>query len=420
MPISLANGALAIPDTSAPVAELGLSEDRLAKMPKFFEPYIENKKLPHMALLLSRGGEIAHISTQGVMDWETNRPITTDTIFRIYSMTKPITCVAAMMLFEEGGIRLEHEVHRYLPEFSDIKVWDGGTADAPELKAPDRPVTIRDLFTHTSGITYGFLMQHPVDAIYRREKIGAVSDTIRETARKIAAAPLVFSPGERWNYGHSIDVLGAIVEEVSGQTFDTFLRDRIFNQLGMVDTDFFVPEDKRDRFPACYAKDAATGETVLYDPGGDGTRLYASQPVQLNPGGGLVSTLDDYHRFARMLLNGGALDGNRLLSPKTIEYMTENHLPGGKTILSMGDETFSEARMEGNGFGLLGSVMIDPIEAGQPGSMGSFAWGGLASTYFWVDPLEELIGIQMTQLIPSSTYPIRPQFQQLAYASIVA
>lgn len=410
-----------MPDTSStPAADLGLSKERLDRIPPFFQSYVETKKLPHMALLVSRGGDIAHFSTQGVMDFESGRPIGPDTIYRIYSMTKPITCVAAMMLFEEGGIRLEHEVHRYLPEFADIKVWDGGTADAPNLKAADRPMTVRDLFTHTSGITYGFLMQHPVDAIYRREKIGSGSDTLRETARKIAAAPLVFSPGNKWNYGHSIDVLGAIIEEVSGQTFDMFLRERILDPLGMVDTDFFVPESKRDRFPACYAKDAATGETVLYDPGGDDTRLYAEQPTQLNPGGGLVSTVSDYHRFAMMLLNGGALDGNRLLSPKTLEYMTENHLPNGKTILAMGDKTFSEARMEGNGFGLLGSVMIDPIESGQPGSIGTFAWGGLASTYFWVDPLEELIGIQMTQLIPSSTYPIRPQFQQLAYASIVA
>ncbi|MEM8636211.1 MAG: serine hydrolase domain-containing protein, partial [Pseudomonadota bacterium] len=179
---------------------LGLSNERLSRLPAFFEPYIENKKLPHMALLVSRGGDIAHLSTQGVMDWDSHTPIGADTIYRIYSMTKPITCVAAMMLFEEGGIRLEHEVHRYLPEFADVKVWDGGTAETPKLKAPSRPMVLRDLFTHTSGITYGFLMQHPVDAIYRREKIGRSQDTLRDTAKKIAAAPLVFSPGERWNY----------------------------------------------------------------------------------------------------------------------------------------------------------------------------------------------------------------------------
>ncbi|MEM9667315.1 MAG: serine hydrolase domain-containing protein [Pseudomonadota bacterium] len=408
-----------MPDTDiTPADELGLSQERLTRMPAFFENYIEGRKLPHMALLVSRSGQVAHFSTQGVMDWDTGAPIGADTIYRIYSMTKPITSVAAMMLFEEGKIRLEHEVHRYLPEFADVKVWDGGTADAPKLKDPNRPIALHDLFTHASGITYGFLMQHPVDEIYRREKIGHAADTVRETARKVAAAPLVFSPGEKWNYGHSIDIVGAIVEEVSGQTFDAFVRERILKPLGMVDTDFFVPEDKLHRFPACYAKDATTGETVLYDPGGEDTRLYKTQPTQLNPGGGLVSTVHDYHQFARMLLNGGALNGERLLSPKTLEYMTENHLPGGRTILGMGDRTFSEARMEGNGFGLLGSVMVDTVEAAQPGSVGSFAWGGLASTYFWVDPLEELIGIQMTQLIPSSTYPIRPQFQQLVYSAI--
>ena len=409
-----------MPDTTDyPAADLGLSADRLARLPDFFQPYIDKQKLPCMALLVSRGGDVAHLSLQGAMEMGGDTPIAEDTIYRIYSMTKAITCVAAMMLFEEGGLRLEHEVARYLPEYADVKVWTGGTADAPELSEPDRAMTVRDLFTHTSGVTYGFLMQHPVDEIYRREKIGEPNETLRDMVRRIAALPLVFSPGAQWNYGHSIDLLGAIVEEVSGQTLDVFFRERIFAPLGMTDTDFFVPEDKLDRFAACYAKTPA-GETVLYDPGGANTLMYRAQPKLLNAGGGLVSTLHDYHQFARMLLNGGALGGHRLLSPKTVEYMTENHLPGGQTILAMGDKTFSEARMEGNGFGLLGSVMIDPIEAAQPCSVGSFAWGGLASTYFWIDPAEELIGIQMTQLVPSSTYPIRPQFQQLAYAAIEA
>ncbi|MEL7481595.1 MAG: serine hydrolase domain-containing protein [Pseudomonadota bacterium] len=407
-----------MPDTAFPAAELGLSEERLGRLPGYFAPYVTDRKLPCLALLLSRGGETAHLSLQGSMEMGGAEPIQEDTIYRIYSMTKPITSVAAMMLFEEGKLRLEHEVARYLPEYADVKVWAGGTADAPELTKPDQAMTVRDLFTHTSGITYGFLMQHPVDAMYRAQNIGAPHETLREMSRRIASLPLLFAPGAQWNYGHSIDVLGAIVEELAGTTLDVFFRERIFEPLGMVDTDFFVPEDKLSRFPACYAKDAATGKTVLYDKGGAGTMMYGGQPKLLNAGGGLVSTLHDYHQFARMLLNGGMLNGHRLLSPKTIEYMTENHLPGGATIKSMGDKTFSEARMEGNGFGLLGSVMIDPIEAAQPGSIGTFAWGGLASTYFWVDPVEELIGIQMTQLIPSSTYPIRPQFQQLAYAAI--
>ena len=400
-------------------AELALSGTRLDRIPEFFQSYIDAGKLPCMATLLSRGGEVAHLAMSGAMEMGGAEAITEDTIYRIYSMTKPITAVAAMMMFEEGKLRLEHPVSRYLPEYADVKVWDGGTPDAPKLRAPDRPMTVLDLFTHTSGITYGFLMQHEVDEIYRKEGLrGAEKGTLRELARRIAGLPLVFSPGERFNYGHSIDVLGAIVEEVSGQTLDVFFRERIFAPLGMVDTDFFVPEDKLSRFPACYAKDAETGDTVLYDGAGAASKMYTKQPKLLNAGGGLVSTLHDYHRFCLMLLGGGELDGARILSPKTIEFMTANHLPGGKTILDMGDKTFAEGRMHGNGFCLLGSVLQDLVAFGQPGSEGTFAWGGLASTYFWIDPVEQIIAIQMTQLMPSSTYPIRTQFQQLAYAAI--
>ena len=400
-------------------AELALSGARLDRIPGFFQSYIDAGKLPCMATLLSRGGEVAHLAMSGAMEMGGAEAITEDTIYRIYSMTKPITAVAAMMMFEEGKLRLEHPVSRYLPEYADVKVWDGGTPDAPKLRAPDRPMTVLDLFTHTSGITYGFLMQHEVDEIYRKEGLrGAEEGTLRELARRIAGLPLVFSPGERFNYGHSIDVLGAIVEEVSGQTLDVFFRERIFAPLGMVDTDFFVPEDKLSRFPACYAKDAETGDTVLYDGAGAASKMYTKQPKLLNAGGGLVSTLHDYHRFCLMLLGGGELDGARILSPKTIEFMTANHLPGGKTILDMGDKTFAEGRMHGNGFCLLGSVLQDLVAFGQPGSEGTFAWGGLASTYFWIDPVEQIIGIQMTQLVPSSSYPIRTQFQQLAYAAI--
>lgn len=408
-----------MPDTDiTPAEELALSASRLGAIPNFFGSYIAKGKLASMATLLSRGGEVAHLALRGATEMGGGTPISDDTIYRIYSMTKPVTSVAAMMLFEEGKLRLEHEVARYLPEYADVMVWDGGTADAPKLRTPDRPMIVRDLFTHTSGVTYGFLMQHEVDAIYRREKIGEPHESLRDMVRRMAALPLVFSPGAQWNYGHSTDVLGAIVEEVSGQRLDTCFRERIFAPLGMTDTDFFVPESKLSRLPACYAKDAKTGDTVLYDGAGAASKMYVAQPKLLNAGGGLVSTLADYHQFCLMLLNGGELDGQRLLSPKTIEFMTENHLPDGKTILEMGDKTFAEGRMEGNGFGLLGSVVTDPVKTMQPSSAGTFAWGGLASTYFWIDPAEQIIGIQMTQLVPSATYPIRAQFQQLAYAAI--
>ncbi len=406
--------------TTKPPAELALSAERLDRIADFFQSYLDAGKLPCMATLLSRGGEVAHLGLRGSLEMGGESPIAEDTIYRIYSMTKPITAVAAMMLFEEGKLRLEHEVARYLPEYADVKVWDGGTADAPNLRAPDRPMTLLDLFTHTSGLTYGFLFQHEVDAIYRRELKGAERGTLREFVRQIAGLPLVFSPGEQFNYGHSIDVLGAIVEVVSGQTLDVFFRTRIFEPLSMTDTGFSVPSDQLHRLGACYAIDEKTGKAVLSDGAGAASKLYASQPSLLNAGGGLVSTLADYHRFAQMLLEGGALDGARLLSPKTVEFMTLNHLPEGKSILDMGDKTFAEGRMEGNGFCLLGSVVTDTVATRQPSSLGTFAWGGLASTYFWIDPEEQIIGVQMTQLIPSSTYPVRSQFQQLAYAAIEA
>ncbi|MEO9971580.1 MAG: serine hydrolase domain-containing protein [Hyphomonadaceae bacterium] len=399
-------------------ADLALLPERLARIPEFFKSYIESERLPCMATLVSRGGDVGHLAMSGAMEMGGQTPISEDTIYRIYSMTKPITAVAAMILFEEGKLRLEHPVSRYLPEYADVKVWAGGTVDAPEVKDPERAMTLLDLFTHTSGITYGFLFQHEVDAIYRKELKGTETGSLREMVRAIAGLPLAFSPGTQFNYGHSIDVLGAIVEEVSGQPLDVFFKERIFGPLGMIDTDFFVPEEKLARLGACYAKDAETGETVLYDGAGAASKMYKVKPTLFNAGGGLVSTLHDYHRFCLMLLGGGELDGERILSPKTIEFMTANHLPDNQTILGMGDKTFAEGRMHGNGFCLLGSVLTDLVAFGQPASEGMFAWGGLASTYFWIDPVEQIIGIQMTQLVPSSTYPIRTQFQQLVYAAI--
>lgn len=399
--------------------DVGLNPERLAAIPAFFKKgYLDTGKLPCVATLISRGGQVALEDYSGTVMLGEGAPINEDTIFRIYSMTKPITSLAAMMLFEDGAIRLDHPVSRYIPEFKDAKVFDGGTRSDYKTRDPDREMTVLDLFTHTSGITYGFLFQEEADAIYREEKIGQNIETLQEQAKRIAKLPLAFSPGTRWQYGHSIDVLGAIVEIASGQYLDDFFRERIFGPLGMDDTDFWVPEKKLPRLMTCYNKNPLNGEVTVSDPGGAETKAYKARPKLLNAGGGLVSTMRDYHKFCLCLLRGGSLDGARLISPKTWEFMRQNHLPGGQTIKQMGDKTFSEARMEGNGFGLGGSVITDVVANGQPGSEGVFSWGGLASTFFWIDPEEELIAIQMTQMIPSSTYPIRPQFQQLAYTAI--
>jgi CubicO group peptidase (beta-lactamase class C family) len=404
---------------TADPAEAGFSAERLARIPGFFQPYIDNKKMPCCAVLIARGGRVAHLSFQGSTEMGGDTPIDEDTIYRIYSMTKPITSVAAMMLFEEGLIRLDHEVHRYIPEFKDVKVLAGGTAEAPVLKDPDRPMLVRDLFLHTSGITYSFLIQGAADAIYRARGIEHPKwkGDLKSFCEAVAAAPLAFSPGERWNYSNSTDVLGRVVEVASGMSLGEFFQKRIFGPLGMVDTFFQVPEDKLHRLMACYARHPVTGAITEADKGGAAS-TYARKPNVESGGGGLASTLGDYYRFCTMLLRGGELDGVRILSPKTLEFMAQNHLPGNKTLREMGDKTFSETRMEGTGFGLGWSVVTDAIATMQPGSEGTYSWGGMASTFFWIDPQEDLIGIQMTQLMPSGSYPIRPQLQQLVYAAI--
>lgn len=406
--------------TQADPTDYGMNAERLAKIPNFFQTrYLDTGKLPCVTTLVSRGGEVVHEAYRGTthLDGKGER-IGPDTIFRIYSMTKPVTSLAAMMLIEQGDLRLDHPVSRYIPEFAETRVWAGGTPESYETAKPDREIEIRDLFLHTSGLTYGFLFQHGVDALYRAEKISEPFETLGEMCVRLAKLPLVFSPGTRWNYGHSTDVLARVVEIVSGQPLDVFFKDNIFGPLGMNDTGFFVPPDKISRLTACYSRNPLNGEVTISDEAGKQSRAYAERPKLLNGGGGLVSTPRDYLRFCKCLINGGRLKRARLISPKTWEFMDTNHLPGGATIKQMGDKTFSEARMEGNGFGLGGSVTVNVAETLQPGSLGTFSWGGLANTFFWIDPMEDLIAIQMTQMIPSGCYPIRPQFQALVYAAL--
>ena len=403
--------------------DVGLNAQKLDFIPDYLdEAYLKSGKLPCMATLVSRNGQIVHEAYRGQSAFEGGQAIGPDTIFRIYSMTKPITSVAAMMLHEEGAIRLDHEIARYIPEFEEVQVWDGGTAASYKTRKPDRAMSVKDAFLHTTGVTYAFLYQHEVDALYRQEEIGLLGqghgETLEQMCARMAKLPLLFSPGTQWNYGHSTDILGRVIEVASGQPLDEFFRTRIFAPLGMEDTDFYVPQEKLDRLMACYMKTPVGGAVTMIDGAGAASLAYQRQPKLLNAGGGLVSTLRDYHRFCLMLLQGGRLEGARLLSPKTIEFMRMNHLPGGKTIKEMGDKTFSEARMEGNGFGLGGSVVVDVADTLVPGSLGNFSWGGLANTYFWIDWEEELIAMQATQMMPTGCYPIRPQFQQLVYAAL--
>lgn len=407
--------------------EVGLDADRLARIPAFLqERYLDTGRLPGFSLLVDRAGRTAHLSCQGHADVSSQTPMRPDTIVRIYSMSKPITSVALMLLHEEGRFQLDDPVSRFLPSWADLRVWVDGDPTRYSTTFPAREVQIRDLLTHTSGLTYGFMGRHPVDALYRRNGIGSPELTNAEQCDRLAELPLMFSPGSRWSYSVATDVLGRLVEVIGGQPFDEFLRQRIFEPLGMVDTGFWVPEGSADRFATNYAVPAlspfgvpegAAGHDMVPIDGG-GSSAYLRPPAFQSGGGGLVSTAADYLRFCRMLLQGGQLDGVRIMGRKTIEHMTRNQLPTGGDLASMGQAVFSETSYEGIGFGLGFSVMLDPARANVAGSVGEYAWGGAASTLFWIDPVEELIVIGLTQLMPSSAYPIRRELRSLVYAAI--
>ncbi len=398
-------------------ANCDLAAERLARITPFFRSYIEKKKLAGFSTLVARGGQIAHFECDGTTSLEAGQPVAQDTIFRIYSMTKPITSVALMMLFEQGLFRLDNPVEKFLPEFKNIHVWAGGNNLRPRTRPAMQPVTIHNLLTHTSGLTYGFMHTHPIDRFYRQKKIGENVMTLEEMVKTAAQLPLLFEPGQNWNYSISTDVCGRLVEVISGQPLDEFLHQNIFAPLKMADTGFFVPESKIHRLMANYQKHPRTGELSVIDPHAAASP-YAKKPAYLSGGGGLVSTAGDYFRFCQMLLNGGTLDGATLLSPKTINFMTMNHLPGSATLDEISLSTFSENRFEGTGFGLGFSIVMNPAAVMLPVSAGTYSWGGAASTFFWIDPVEEMIGIFMTQFMPSDYYPLRPQLQQLAYAAI--
>ena len=395
----------------------GLSADRLQLLDRFLlSRYIEAGKLPGALTLIQRRGELAHLSALGQMDIERQRPLTTDTLFRIYSMTKPITSVAFMMLVEEGVVALDDPVHRYIPQWRDLAVYEGGFIGTFRTHRPQRPMLVVDLLRHTSGLTYGFQQRTNVDAAYRRLKLDAFNGagTLEDMIEGLAKLPLEFSPGTVWNYSVSTDVVGYLVGKLSGQPFDQFLRERIFAPLGMHDTGFSVPREQATRLAACYSA-TPEGMRLQDDPE---RSPYLKPPGFISGGGGLVSTCSDYLRFCQMLLNGGTLDGKRILSPKTLQLMTTNHLPGGKELPDLSVSLFSEATYAGVGFGLGFSVTTSPTRGLLPGSEGDFSWGGMASTYFWVDPREELIVIFMTQLMPSTTYPIRRELRTLVYSAV--
>jgi len=415
---------LTVSDPSA----LGFDPARLAKIDDFIkERYIDSGRFPGFSLLISRRGEIAHLSSQGHRNVETGSPMETDSIVRIYSMTKPITSVALLSLYEEGRFRLDEPVSNFIPSWSDLRVWADGSPVAYSTSFPEREMTIRDLFTHTSGLTYSWMRRHPVDALYRQANVDG-DHKLEDWVEILAGMPLLFSPGSQWSYSVATDVLGRLIEVISGQPFDQFLAERIFQPLGMNDTTFQVSDEQADRFASCYVvpsmspfgvpEGAAGDEKTVIDDGGP-TSPYRQPRAFLSGGGGLASTLGDYHRFTQMLLQGGAVDGTRILGRKTIEYAASNHLPGGADLATMGQAVFSETNYDGVGFGLGFSVVLDPMAAQVITSPGEYAWGGAASTLFWIDPVEELTVIGLTQLLPSSAYPIRQELKPLIYSALV-
>lgn len=396
--------------------KLGLSPAGLARADAHIKSYIDRGLLPGGLLLVARQGKIAHVSAQGLMDIEQQSPVALDTIYRIYSMTKPVTSAALMMLFEEGRVQLDDPVAKFISEFAKLGVFKAGTVEGGFFTAaPARPMSVRDLLTHQSGLTYGFQQRTNVDAAYRTLKLGEFDGTLADWVDVLTSVPLEFSPGQAWNYSVSTDVVGRLIEVISGQRFDEFIRTRIFAPLGMTDTGFFVPEAQHDRFASCYRR-APTGKLVHQED--LLSNNYRRAPQFLSGGGGLVSTASDYFRFAQMLLNGGHLNGHRLLGRKTVELMTSNHLEGGGDLYQRSVGLFSETSMAGIGFGLGVSVMLDPAKALLPGSPGEFAWGGAASTYFWADPKEELIVIFMTQFVPSSALNIRRELRSIIYGAL--
>jgi len=373
--------------------------------------YVDQNKLAGTIAVVARRGKVAYLERFGMMDLEAAKPMQFDTIFRIYSMTKPITSVALMMLYEEGQFQLNDPVSKFIPKFADVKVFAGATGEAFELTELEREITIWHLLTHTAGLSYDFFEDSPVDAMYLEADLHRPDRTAEEVVHEIVKLPLVHQPGAAWRYSMATDVLGYLIEVISGMTLDVFFEEKILKPLGMEDTDFYVPEAKLDRFAAEYGP-TENGGIELLDA--SATSQYTKPTRFLSGGIGLVSTASDYMRFLQMLLNGGELDGTRLLGRKTVELMTINHLPDELIPIQVQPHT-----LHGCGFGLGFRVLVNLAQAGRLGSEGEFGWGGAASTSFFVDPKEQLIGLLLTQLMPSRYYPIRNEFKVLVYQALV-
>ena len=401
----------------------GFDLDRLNRVVDLCNRYVEEGKIPCAQVQVAHDGNVVLRHTTGMADIESNISLMDDAIFRIYSMTKPITSIALMQLYEQGKFLLEDPVEKFLPSFKNPQVLLGGSLFKPELRPAKTIMTVRDLLTHTSGLTYGFHFQNNLDQMYRDKKLGGpltggegrADASLEEAIDIMGGLPLLFDPGTAWNYSMSTDVCGRLIEVIGDCSFDEYLQENIFDPLGMGDTGFLVPEDKIQRFTSTYILNES-GALEVTDPAQNSP--YQKERLFLSGGGGLVSTTNDYQRFVDMLSNEGAAGGNQIIGRRTLELMTMNHLPEGKLLNEVGRSTFSETALAGMGFGLGFSVLMDPAANAGLGTIGEFAWGGAASTRFWVDPVEKISCIFMTKFMPSSYYQIRRELTTSVYQAL--
>ncbi len=395
----------------------GMDEARLERISEHFgAKYVDPGKIAGCQITVVRGGHVAYQRSLGLMDRERAIPMADDAIFRIYSMTKPIASVALMQLYERGAFQLLDPVHRYIPEWRTLKVGVVGDDKSVTLVKPERPMNMRDVLMHTTGLPGGLFPDNPIDAEFAQARAGLGSgQTLESVTALLAEHPLKFHPGTHWNYGISTDIVGRLVEILSGLRFDDYLAREVFEPLGMADTGFFVPEESLPRLAACYEYRPATAPRLMEGPFANG---FVRPRSYLSGAGGLVSTTHDYVAFCQMLADGGQLGGRRVLGRKTLELMTANQLPGSATLQDVAIGGFGEANFDGVGFGLGFAVGLGPAATAMAGSPGDFYWGGAASTAFWVDPAEDLFVVFMTQLIPSVAYPFRAQLRALVYQAI--
>lgn len=408
---TVAHAAERVLPTAKP-ERVGMSAERLQRISEMNRRYVEEGKLAGVVTLVARGGQIVHVDAQGVANLETGAPMRPDTLFRIFSMTKPITAVAALMLYEEGAFQLRDPVSKFLPELANLEL-----LDAEGNRVPAAAITMQQLLTHTAGFSYGFSPTDPVDQLYREARL-MESANLDEFVTKLAKLPLRYEPGTRWHYSVAVDVTGAVVERISGMPFDRFLRERLFEPLGMHDTFFAVPDDKLDRFGTNHRWNRETQRLEVLPELGFALARYRDTTF-FSGGAGLVSTAGDYARFAEMLRRGGSLGDVRILGPKTVELMTMNHLPALMQASGSGEQPGlgGLGGFSGAGFGLGVAVVEDVPAAGVMGSRGEYSWGGAAGTIFWVDPVEDLFVIGMIQLM-QSPWPLRSELKVLTYQAL--